>query len=133
MAGLMGVTAFLSMWINNSAAASIMLPVALAITDELERHSKSFQAKKHARKEASAAVNGDDLVSALLQRELSSFVAEYLDLTRVKFIASEHSHPVVVTKTDAPHAETPLDKKYDDIKKGLYSFAVGTRSSDVSP
>ena len=30
------VTAFLSMWINNSAATSIMLPVALAVSEELE-------------------------------------------------------------------------------------------------
>ena len=58
MAGLMAVTAFLSMWINNSAAASIMLPVALAITDELENHSKSAHEKKKSLKEATAAVNG---------------------------------------------------------------------------
>lgn len=58
MAGLMGVTAFLSMWINNSAAASIMLPVALAITDELENHSKVHIEKKNYLKEAIAADNG---------------------------------------------------------------------------
>jgi len=58
MAGLMGVTAFLSMWINNSAAASIMLPVALAITDELENHSKGFDKKKNGIKQTTAAVNG---------------------------------------------------------------------------
>ncbi|CAF4666911.1 unnamed protein product, partial [Rotaria magnacalcarata] len=57
MAGLMGVTGFLSMWINNSAAASIMLPVALAIADELEKHSKDCQAKTNHTKEATAAVN----------------------------------------------------------------------------
>ena len=38
MAGLMGVTAFLSMWINNSAATSIMIPAAIAIIDELRLH-----------------------------------------------------------------------------------------------
>lgn len=36
MAGLIGVTAFLSMWINNSAAANIMIPTALAIVNELQ-------------------------------------------------------------------------------------------------
>jgi len=40
MAGLMGVTAFLSMWINNSAATSIMIPAAVAIIDELQRHEQ---------------------------------------------------------------------------------------------
>lgn len=58
MAGLMSVTAFLSMWINNSAAASIMLPVAIAITDELENHSRGFQKTKVDIKEATAAMNG---------------------------------------------------------------------------
>jgi hypothetical protein len=34
----MGVTAFLSMWINNSASANIMIPTALAIVSELQNH-----------------------------------------------------------------------------------------------
>ena len=58
MAGLMGVTAFLSMWISNSAATSIMLPVASAIIDELERHEKEYRDKKLASKVANSAVNG---------------------------------------------------------------------------
>ena len=67
MAGLMGVTAFLSMWINNSAAASIMLPVALAITDELQNHSKTFQQKKNEIKQATAAVNGREKLNQTIQ------------------------------------------------------------------
>ncbi|CAF2920789.1 unnamed protein product [Rotaria sp. Silwood2] len=43
MAGLMGVTAFLSMWINNSAATSIMIPTAIAIIDEVENYQKQTQ------------------------------------------------------------------------------------------
>jgi di/tricarboxylate transporter len=62
MAGLMGVTAFLSMWINNSAATSIMLPVALAISGELEHHGRDYQEKKNAIKEATAAVNGKQIM-----------------------------------------------------------------------
>jgi sodium-dependent dicarboxylate transporter 2/3/5 len=58
MAGLMAVTAFLSMWISNSAATSIMLPVVLAIIDELERHGKEYREKKQAIKETTSAVNG---------------------------------------------------------------------------
>ncbi|CAF1180402.1 unnamed protein product [Adineta steineri] len=41
MAGLMGATAFLSMWINNTASTSIMLPVTLAIVDELSVYNKN--------------------------------------------------------------------------------------------
>ena len=58
MAGLMGVTAFLSMWINNSSATSIMCPVAIAIVDELEHHGKEYLGKKQAIQEATEAVNG---------------------------------------------------------------------------
>ena len=58
MAGIMGVTAFLSMWINNSSATSIMLPVSLAITDELSRHANECHIRDQAITEASSAVNG---------------------------------------------------------------------------
>jgi sodium-dependent dicarboxylate transporter 2/3/5 len=68
MAGLMGVTAFLSMWINNSAAASIMLPVALAITDELESHGKGLHERKKNMKEAAAAVNGKIMIEKELDQ-----------------------------------------------------------------
>ena len=43
MAGLMGVTAFISMWINNSAATSIMIPAAIAIVEELQKHHITTQ------------------------------------------------------------------------------------------
>lgn len=38
----MCVTAFISMWINNSAATSIMLPVAAAIVDQLENYDRQI-------------------------------------------------------------------------------------------
>ncbi|CAF1052981.1 unnamed protein product [Rotaria sp. Silwood1] len=41
MAGLMITTCLLSMWINNAASTSIMLPVALAIANEYEVHVNS--------------------------------------------------------------------------------------------
>ncbi len=39
----MGVTAFVSMWINNSAATSIMIPAAIAIIEELQNHQQNTQ------------------------------------------------------------------------------------------
>lgn len=38
----MCATAFMSMWINNSAATSIMIPAAIAIVDELENYEKNI-------------------------------------------------------------------------------------------
>lgn len=45
MAGIMLVTAFLSMWINNSAATSIMIPTAVAIADEFQNCYQQQSAK----------------------------------------------------------------------------------------
>ncbi len=61
MGGLMGVTAFLSMWINNSAATLIMLPVARAISDELERYEKVYRDKGRAIEEATSTVEGKQI------------------------------------------------------------------------
>ena len=63
MAGIMGVTTFLSMWINNSAATSIMLPVSLAITAELERHGKEYHYTTQVMKEEVSAVNGKNILA----------------------------------------------------------------------
>jgi hypothetical protein len=41
MAGLMTVTAFLSMWINNSAAANVMIPTAISIVNELQNYHQA--------------------------------------------------------------------------------------------
>jgi di/tricarboxylate transporter len=62
MGGLMAVTAFLSMWISNSAATSIMLPVTLAICDELDRHRKDYHDKSQAIKVETSAVNGKRII-----------------------------------------------------------------------
>ncbi len=47
MAGLMGVTAFLSMWINNSAATNIMIPTAIAIVNELQNNHRTDVTNKN--------------------------------------------------------------------------------------
>ena len=59
MAGIMGVTAFLSMWISNSAATSIMLPVVLAITDEFTRFEREHAEKRGTVNRGFSAVNSN--------------------------------------------------------------------------
>ncbi|CAF1201966.1 unnamed protein product [Rotaria sordida] len=65
MAGLMGVTAFLSMWINNSAATSIMIPAAIAIIDELQNYQqeKSVIDKIVARRQSKEIVFDESTIS----------------------------------------------------------------------
>ncbi|CAF2089164.1 unnamed protein product [Rotaria magnacalcarata] len=45
---MMGSTAFLSMWMNNTAPTSIMLPVALAVVHELGIHSENSPNRQQA-------------------------------------------------------------------------------------
>jgi hypothetical protein len=43
----MCVTALVSLWVNNSAATSIMIPAAIAIIDEVENYEKKFVAQRN--------------------------------------------------------------------------------------
>ncbi|CAF0919700.1 unnamed protein product [Didymodactylos carnosus] len=116
MAGIMGVTAFLSMWINNSAATSIMLPVAIAITDEFEKHHKEYKERKHSINQSTTAVNN---VSNLTTAD----------------VPEEHSMKEVVL--DAAKLTTKLHTgKYEKLKKGFllsiaYSSSIGGLSTLV--
>ncbi|CAF1241276.1 unnamed protein product [Adineta steineri] len=142
MAGLMAVTAFLSMWINNSAATSIMLPVALAITNELESHTKGYHEKKNAAKEAASAVNETlDLteIESSIEHVIKGIVLNPLHLeepeptNRVTLkkrfqLPWKKSNRLIVTSSE--------DKKYNSIKKGFllavaYSATIGGLSSLV--
>lgn len=46
MFGFMVTTAFLSMWMSNTATAAMMLPIAIAVLDELIKHHLSLAATK---------------------------------------------------------------------------------------
>ena len=45
MLGLMLPTWFLSMWISNTAAASMMLPILVAITEQMEKLERERHGK----------------------------------------------------------------------------------------
>ena len=42
MLGIMYVTGFLSLWIQNTAAASMMLPIVIALVKQLSRYNKAY-------------------------------------------------------------------------------------------
>ncbi|CAF1055484.1 unnamed protein product [Adineta ricciae] len=142
MAGLMGVTAFLSMWINNSAATSIMLPVALAISDELERHTKNFLDKTQAIKEATSAVND---VLELTETEVPDGRTTK-EVILGAFQIEEPKTEVVVevkqrfslSRRRQSHIKVvrPHQKRYEKVRKGFllataYSATIGGLASLV--
>ncbi|CAF2784794.1 unnamed protein product [Rotaria sp. Silwood2] len=142
MAGLMGVTAFLSMWINNSASTSIMMPVALAIINELERHGKNFITKRQHNTTA-IAVQNDAFDSTDVEVPIENTSNEiHLDTQSNK--ASKHEVPVevkthfrfVCCKQQKMSLIDPVKQKYDQLRKGFllsvaYSSSIGGLSSLV--
>ena len=42
MLGIMYVTGFLSLWIQNTAAASMMLPIVIALVKQLSKYNKAY-------------------------------------------------------------------------------------------
>lgn len=105
MAGLMGVTGFLSMWINNSAAASIMLPVALAIADELENHGKTSHEKKIQAKEETAAVNGKPMISYSKTESCILLLIEVIEMNNKDFV---NDNANLGASVDQLHIEEPF-------------------------
>ncbi|CAF2628108.1 unnamed protein product [Rotaria sp. Silwood2] len=141
LGGLMAVTAFLSMWINNSAAASIMLPVSLAIISELERHGKGHSDKKRIIKEAAPTLKVLELTETEVQN--GNILKEViLDASQI----DEQNTEVLVevkkrfrlpwqrqaqSKVDKSH-----EKKYEELRKCFllataYSATIGGLSSLV--
>ncbi|XP_061558373.1 Na(+)/citrate cotransporter-like isoform X1 [Phycodurus eques] len=51
MLGFMGVTAFLSMWISNTATAAMMVPIVHAVLDQLHRHDDTEEGRLKGRQD----------------------------------------------------------------------------------
>ena len=47
MLGIMYVTGFLSLWIQNTAAASMMLPIVIALVKQLSKYNKAYSEEPH--------------------------------------------------------------------------------------
>lgn len=60
MLGVMSVTGFLSLWISNTAATSMMLPIVIALVKQLAKYNKSFSEVEKVPKNK---VNGENFLS----------------------------------------------------------------------
>ncbi|CAF1034449.1 unnamed protein product [Rotaria sordida] len=143
MAGLMSVTAFLSMWINNSAATSIMIPAAIAIIDEVENYQKQIQQQQQQQtpeieqrlKEIVTAVTPVDLdlkTTIIEENAKQSSSRDNIDINldelMIELAPLNNQETVDFNTTDNRLSITQLD--YRQLKSGFlisvaYSSAIG--------
>jgi hypothetical protein len=137
MAGLMGVTAFLSMWINNSASANIMIPTALAIVSELQTYQQVTKQK------GPTSDNDNEQDSTGSAMYLFEYTADILPSSFVATSESKstepsfaHEHVVVVSSErtvdllSSTHVEKTLmtdEVDYDQLKFGITHSHVNHR------
>ncbi|CAF2132074.1 unnamed protein product [Rotaria magnacalcarata] len=138
MAGMMGATAFLSMWMNNTASTSIMLPVALAVVHELKNYSENSLNRQHV-----AVINGIAFESTNGKGSDENKIEELTHTTQScqtskseTFVETNTHLKLLCCKRQKPEVDDKSKKKHDQLKKGFllavaYSSSIGGLSSLV--
>ncbi|CAF3693680.1 unnamed protein product [Rotaria socialis] len=133
MAGLMIVTAFLSMWINNSAATSIMIPAAIAIIDEFKSYDQQHHQTNQSQREPEEILSVNGLTLLPMQIIGSSDDDEPLLAQESCDERAIELSPPIDHRSSSSAREFPLTKQqidYKQLKTGFlisvaYSAAVG--------
>ncbi|CAF2044398.1 unnamed protein product [Rotaria magnacalcarata] len=133
MAGLMIVTAFLSMWINNSAATSIMIPAAIAIIDEFKNYDQQHHQTNQGQLQSEEILSVDGLTMLPMQIIGSSDDDEPLLAQESCDESVIELSPSIDHRSSSSTRQFPLTKQqidYKQLKTGFlisvaYSAAVG--------
>ncbi|CAF2116892.1 unnamed protein product [Rotaria magnacalcarata] len=137
MAGMMGATAFLSMWMNNTASTSIMLPVALAVVHELKNYSENSLNRQHVAviNVAFESTNGKGSDENKIE-ELTHTTQSCQTSKSETFVETNTHLKLLCCKRQKPEVDDKSKKKHDQLKKGFllavaYSSSIGGLSSLV--
>uniref|UniRef100_UPI0037E986DC solute carrier family 13 member 2-like n=1 Tax=Semicossyphus pulcher TaxID=241346 RepID=UPI0037E986DC len=121
MIGFMSTTAFLSMWISNSAATAMMLPIASAVLQQLCETEANAEERKFS---LAAAKNG--------QENQAFEMGDIEESKENELEAKESSIKIEVcdTSPDAKQRRLKMEQKYAHLKKGMslsicYAASIG--------
>ncbi|XP_055081834.1 solute carrier family 13 member 2-like isoform X2 [Periophthalmus magnuspinnatus] len=140
MVGFMSTTAFLSMWISNSAATAMMLPIAKAVLDQLSDTEARAEEKEWEMmvvsdgEENSAFQMEDDKTDtdSVLHVQVHGFTKDAIKHENSKDLqdAGEDDNYCCAKRAEAEQRRANREQKYSRLSKGMslgicYSASIG--------
>ncbi|NXJ04230.1 S13A2 protein, partial [Odontophorus gujanensis] len=125
--GFMVVTAFLSMWISNTATTAMMVPIAQAVLDQLHKSEKESEA-------ANQVLENDNKAFELQEEPVKSNsfkeTGEKASVTHSFLSWVLGNNHVLAVEEDKERNENLLDEKHKKLCKGMslsicYSASIG--------
>ncbi|XP_041807508.1 solute carrier family 13 member 5a [Chelmon rostratus] len=120
MLGFMGVTAFLSMWISNTATTAMMVPIVQAILDQLNCNVDAEPSSKSQRKSVVLHMEHEEKTGSVPQTATPNILENGLNGVTITEGNSENIRNLQVTKSEAQMDRqetvkpTPQDKPPSD-------------------
>ncbi|XP_061606713.1 Na(+)/citrate cotransporter-like isoform X2 [Phyllopteryx taeniolatus] len=108
MLGFMGVTAFLSMWISNTATAAMMVPIVHAVLDQLHRHDDMEEGRLKGRQDGNpGSAKQSALVVGVPDAEASGRTGESGERTGEGDVTAETREDAMMSSLKPPPQDKP--------------------------